>query len=308
MDMHRSARQMEAVQDPWHSFRVRVTHGPDAGREASSTGRELAVGTAPGNQLVLTDPTVSRHHLAVRCTEYGCWVRDLGSTNGVRIDGHRVQVAAMADGCTLAIGDTRVVFELLDDELAERRGAIALATQELPPLCERRDDIPGLVAHFYRQITGGGPPPAALLRAFVRMDWPGNVRELRDAVERAVQLGDPSVGEDTERTDLAAPQPGDPRGPELAMLRTDIDPFSAGPEPAVLTDEFDPKLSFRDAKERAVARWERWYVAQLLNHTHGNLSEAARVARSDRTYLRKLARKHLRRDGERGPGDTWDRS
>ncbi|MEO7731492.1 MAG: hypothetical protein ABIY55_11005 [Kofleriaceae bacterium] len=45
-----------------------------------------------------------------------------------------------------------------------------------------------------------------------------------------------------------------------------------------------------------------------MRHTHGDLSEAARVARSDRTYLRKLARKHLQRDDTRGPADTWDRS
>jgi len=201
----------------------------------------------------------------------------------VRLGGQLVHVAALSDGSALTIGDTRLVFELLDDELAEGLGAVTLETDELPPLRERREDIPGLVAHFHRQLTGGAPPPEAMLRAFVRMDWPGNVRELREAVERAVLLGDPSIGDDTARTASAL-------------------------EPAMLTDEFDPRLSFRDAKERAVARWERWYVDQLLRHTHGNLSEAARVARSDRTYLRKLARKHLHRDVPRGPGDTWDRS
>jgi hypothetical protein len=279
---HRSAKQMEAVQDRLHQFRVRVTQGPDAGREAVSTGRELSVGTAPNNQLVLTDPTVSRNHLAVRCTEYGYWVRDLGSTNGILMGPQLVQVAAITDGAELAIGDTRLCFEVLEEEMADGWGGNTVETHEIPPLRERREDIPGLVAHFYRQLTGGEPPPEALLRAFMRMDWPGNVRELRDAVERAVLLGDPSLGEDAE-------------------LNQD------GPEPAVLTDEFDPRMSFRDAKERAVARWERWYVAQLLRHTHGNLSEAARVARSDRTYLRKLARKHLNRDAP-GTGDSWERS
>jgi len=277
---HRSARQMEAVQ--LHPFRVRVTHGPDLGREAIASARELTVGTAPDNQLVLSDPTVSRHHLALRRTEYGYWVRDLGSTNGIVIGPQLVQVAAVSDGCELVIGDTRLVFQLLDDELADGEAMVTAERHELPPLRERREDIPGLVAHFYRQLTDGEAPPEALLRAFVRMDWPGNVRELRDAVERAVLLG-------ARNANHAA------RGD--------------GPEPAVLTDEFDPRLSFRDAKERAVARWERWYVAQLLRHTHGNLSEAARVARSDRTYLRKLARKHLRRgeDGEVAD-DAWERS
>jgi DNA-binding NtrC family response regulator len=67
-----------------------------------------------------------------------------------------------------------------------------------------------------------------------------------------------------------------------------------GERQAVVIDEFDPTLSFRDAKERAIGRWERWYVAELLRHTRGNLSEAARVAHSDRSHLRKLVRKHLR--------------
>jgi len=73
-------------------------------------------------------------------------------------------------------------------------------------------------------------------------------------------------------------------------------PFGRGPDVApdpLILDQFDPSLSFRDAKERAMARWERWYVAQLLDYTRGNLSEAARIARSDRGHLRKLARKHL---------------
>jgi hypothetical protein len=67
------------------------------------------------------------------------------------------------------------------------------------------------------------------------------------------------------------------------------------PDPLIV-DEFDPSLSFRAAKERAMARWERWYVAQLLDYTRGNLSEAARIAHSDRGHLRKLARKHLHWD------------
>jgi len=67
------------------------------------------------------------------------------------------------------------------------------------------------------------------------------------------------------------------------------------PDPLIV-DQFDPSLSFREAKERAMARWERWYVAQLLDYTRGNLSEAARIAHSDRGHLRKLARKHLHWD------------
>ena len=202
-------------------LRIRVADGPDAGSQAVSDGCAVSVGTAPDNQLVLTDPTVSRHHLAVRCTARGYWVRDLGSTNGIKIGPYLVQSAVISDGCELAIGTSRLVFELLEDEIT---------------------------------------PPA----------------------------DEPDQGDD--HGDEIVEAPGVAGGPEGGV--------------AVVTDEFDPTLSFRDAKERAVGRWERWYVAELLRHTRGNLSEAARVSHSDRSHLRKLVRKHLHRGA--GPEPTAD--
>ncbi len=193
-------------------LRIRVADGPDAGSEAISDGRELSVGTAPDNDLALTDPTVSRHHFAVRCTERGYWVRDLGSTNGIKMGPHLVQSAVVSDGCELAIGTTRLAFELLDDVIS----------------------TPAVAEPQWNALLADPAAPCA------------------------------------EVAPAASPQ-------------------------AVVTDEFDPTLSFRDAKERAVGRWERWYVAELLRHTRGNLSEAARVSHSDRSHLRKLVRKHLHR-------------
>jgi len=206
-----------------HKLRIRVADGPDTGCEAISDGRELSVGTAPDNDLALSDPTVSRHHLAVRCIERGYWVRDLGSTNGIQIGPHLVQSAVVRDGCELAIGTTRLVFELLEDLIVAP--------------------------------TAAEPKWGAL-------------------------LGEPCTC--ASSSDASADSEQEPPTPEDKAQ-------------AVVTDEFDPSLSFRDAKERAVGRWERWYVAELLRHTRGNLSEAARVSHSDRSHLRKLVRKHLHR-------------
>jgi DNA-binding NtrC family response regulator len=94
----------------------------------------------------------------------------------------------------------------------------------------------------------------------------------------------------------------EPSPPAVARVPEDVEP-----DPLIV-DEFDPALSFRDAKERAIARWERWYVARLLEYTRGNLSEAARIAHSDRGHLRKLARKHLHRDSRSGDSGRSDRS
>jgi DNA-binding NtrC family response regulator len=137
----------------------------------------------------------------------------------------------------------------------------------IPPLRERRDDIALLVAHFYRQLAPtGDPPPADLIADLVRHDWPGNVRELRAAVERAVLLGDPAV---------------------WSALSGDA-PAAAAADPG----QFDDSASFRAAKERAVAAWEREYVRSLIARHDGNLSRAARAVRMDRNHLRELLRRH----------------
>ena len=133
----------------------------------------------------------------------------------------------------------------------------------LPPLRERRLDIPLLVEQFYIQFAGHPGAPDSLVDAFTRHDWPGNVRELRSAVERAVLLGDPGLW--NELTDAS------PAGPSLA---------------------FDDTLSFRASKDRATMIWERDYLRELIARHKGNLSRAARAARMDRTHLRELGRKY----------------
>src|SRR5262249_44712399 len=64
----------------------------------------------------------------------------------------------------------------------------------VPPLRERREDIPLLVNHFYGQLAVQKARPSKdLVAALCRLDWPGNVRELRNAVQRAVLLDDPEL-------------------------------------------------------------------------------------------------------------------
>jgi DNA-binding NtrC family response regulator len=142
---------------------------------------------------------------------------------------------------------------------------------EVPPLRERRDDIPLLVNHFYEQLAQpGATPPPALVEHLSSLDWPGNVRELRNAVERAVLMEDPALWHEVSE-------------PPASTAATGY--------------QFDPALSFRAAKEKAMAQWERWYVTELSQRAGGNLSKAARDAHMDRTHLRELLRKY-RADSE----------
>jgi len=404
--------------------------GSDVGAEATSDSSELTIGTAEGNQLMLTDPTVSRHHCAIRVTSKGYQLRDLGSTNGTWLAGHQIEAAFLRPGSTFRVGSINVRFDWVDGEVKEElseeerfgealgrspamrhifamlakiapsdstvllegetgtgKGLIAdlihrrssraegpfivvdcasipptLVESELfghekgaftganatrigafeaansgsvfldeigelpldmqakllraleertikrvgstkptrldvrvlaatnrdlreavnrgtfradlyyrlnvvrlriPPLRERRDDIPLLVEHFYRIFSGDDDAvaPVELVSPLMNHSWPGNVRELRSAVERAVLMADPS-----------------------SWLESSSEPTAQ--------DVFDEHLSFRESKERAVSRWERAYVTQLISRHGGNLSRAARAVRMDRAHLRELLRRH----------------
>jgi DNA-binding NtrC family response regulator len=129
----------------------------------------------------------------------------------------------------------------------------------VPPLRERREDIPLLVAHFFEQALGraAGEPPEDIVASLCRQPWPGNVRELRDAVERAAVI------------DASAPA------------------GSQGSWPAL-----DFTISFRESKEGALAVWTRVYVRELVDRYGGNLSRAARAVSMDRNHLRDLLHKY----------------
>jgi len=132
---------------------------------------------------------------------------------------------------------------------------------EIAPLRERPDDIPLLIRHFYRSLADDSAPVTEdeLIEELKRSSWPGNARQLRSAVEQALIFGTRKIARATPRQNL----------------------------------------SFREAKANAVAEFERGYLTDLLERHGGNLTQAARDAMMDRTYLRSRLRKYglYRRDG-----------
>jgi len=140
----------------------------------------------------------------------------------------------------------------------------------IPPLAERRDDIPLLVDHFLKQAArrfNREPKPldGAALRACLTHAWRGNVRELRSAVEQALLL---ASGPEITAADLL------PGGVAEAGERA-----SAAASDALIADgagALDARgRSFREAKEQLIGDFERRFLIDALKRNGGNITRAA---------------------------------
>jgi len=149
----------------------------------------------------------------------------------------------------------------------------------VPPLRERREDIPRLVQHFLKEACDRfGTPQKQLrkqltpeaMRACVENQWRGNVRSLRSAIEQAVIL---ASGDDITPADLfggGAPESATKPGAEIASMPTGELNSASRPH-----GENGSALRFREAKEKFVGEWEREYFVRALRATNGNISRAA---------------------------------
>lgn len=135
----------------------------------------------------------------------------------------------------------------------------------IPPLRQRTEDIPDLVAYFLREavsVNGSQPVPAVsseALDALVGHSWPGNVRQLKNIVQRMLVLGgDPVISRDLVEMALAADNPSG-RQAEGA---------GGSAEWAGLGD-----MSFNDAKDE----FERQFILQKLKENQYNISRTAQA-------------------------------
>jgi DNA-binding NtrC family response regulator len=158
----------------------------------------------------------------------------------------------------------------------------------IPPLRERRDDIPLLAQHFLQRYwaqhrDGRAAIPtltASGIESLQARSWPGNVRELQNVMEHAVVLLDP--GAEIGPEDL-------PHMSEAAMA-------SAAVGASVPVFDF-ASASYHAARDQILTDFERNYLGWLVEHARGNMSRAARIAGVDRTTLYRLMEKHgIQRD------------
>ena len=154
---------------------------------------------------------------------------------------------------------------------------LAVVVLRLAPLRERREDIPVLIEHFARKLGADGSIEALFgaeqLAAWQKHPWPGNIRELRNAVEAALVVGPQPQG---------GPQPQDGELPAASS------PATAG----LAVDEAQPLLPYKDQRAAVVREFEHGYLTRLMAQAAGNVSQAARIAKMDRSHLIDLLHRH----------------
>lgn len=150
----------------------------------------------------------------------------------------------------------------------------------MPPLRERKEDIPLLAAHFLT-VQGGRDAAriegfsADALEALIRYDWPGNIRELENAVAHAAALID------------------DTRIP-VEALPDDVRRWDDGASLAANLAQ----LTYRDAVDLARDRGTREYLIALMREFGGAVTKAAERAGVERESLHRLLKRHGLRSNE----------
>ena len=176
-------------------------------------------------------------------------IRRVGDTKDIKTD---VRLIAASNRDL----ETAVREGVMREDLFYRLNVLPI---DLPPLRERREDIPLLVAHFIEKISkamgksaqGVTPETLAILEGY---HWPGNIRELENVIERAIVLGSGEV----------------------------ITPDAL---PPTLTRPADPKDLLLDIPgegldlEATLEQIEQRYIQQALERTGGNQTRAAELLR-----------------------------
>jgi two-component system response regulator GlrR len=179
-------------------------------------------------------------------------VRPVGSTDAIQVDVRVISATHRDLSAMMQDGTFR-------EDLFYRLNVVNI---DLPGLDERREDIPLLVSHFLQQIAKESDQERKVyapeaVELLVTAEWPGNIRQLYNVVRQNVALS---------------------RSP---VISGELVQSSLGEHAGKL-------MSFSDARDE----FTRNYLSQILQITMGNVSQAARLAKRNRTDFYKLLARH----------------
>lgn len=179
-------------------------------------------------------------------------IRPIGTTQTIAVDVRIISATHRNLEEAIKAGSFR-------EDLYYRLNVVSFA---LPALSERREDIPVLAMHFLNQLAERYKKPlngfaSEAMEILVKSAWPGNVRELYNVVEQAVALSTTSII-----------------------------------TPALVDSAMRGQSAELSSFESARSEFERDYLAKLLKITGGNVTQAAKLAKRNRTEFYKLLQRH----------------
>jgi two-component system nitrogen regulation response regulator NtrX len=221
---------------------------------------------ADGGTLFLDevgDMSLSAQAKLLRVLQEGVVTR-IGGSKSIQVD-VRVLAATNKDL------DAEIAEGRFREDLLYRLNVVPI---EVPPLRDRKEDVPALVAHFAEQLAASAGVPGRkfsedAVRSLQSRSWPGNIRELRNAVERALILASGKM-----------------------VTAADIDHLLPAGTPTSLP-EASGSHTFETFKQEA----ERNFLVQQLREHDWNVSETARALKMPRSNLyKKIERYGLSRE------------
>ncbi|MCK4917279.1 MAG: sigma-54-dependent Fis family transcriptional regulator [Candidatus Omnitrophica bacterium] len=178
-------------------------------------------------------------------------IKRLGGTKIIKVDVRIICATNIDLKCAIQEGKFR-------QDLYYRLNVVPL---HLPPLRERRDDIPLLIEHFLKVYNQSFQKKIKgvtneVLEYLINYDWPGNVRELRNIMERLVALKDDDV-----------------------IVSKDL-PFEI-----YVTNKFKKVFQIKGALKNVCREFEKGYIESVLEKTGGNQTKAAKILDIHRNAL-----------------------
>jgi two-component system response regulator AtoC len=206
----------------------------------------------------------------------------LGGKHDVRVDVRLV--AATNRDLERAVAERQ-----FREDLFFRLNVVAIT---LPPLRERRDEIPSLTEYFLKKYSVQYNKPYAevgteTMRLFMEHDWPGNVRELENLIKRVVVLGGESavrrqiaqsiVAAATARAGTTVPALPEGSSPSHGPVSNSPSPAAAplGPAAMAAAAAEAGNYSLKDISRTAAREAERELIQRMLQQTRWNRKEAA---------------------------------
>ena len=190
-------------------------------------------------------------------------IKPLGQTNSIRVD---VRVSASTNRDL----KDKIRKQEFREDLFYRLNVL---TVQMPPLRERKEDIPLLAEHFLKHYCEEFGKPLKslspeLMDLLLRKNWEGNVRELENIINRAILLSTGNV----------------------------IKPFEIGwtPEPidSCVVGREIYGMDYKEAKEEVLHRFHAEYLGELLRRNNGNVTHSARECGLERQALQQILRRY----------------